>query len=245
MARGARRLGQQVEPDPDRDPDDRLGRHGGGGVGAGRVAADLALDQDHVDVLQHARSGTGRATAGQAPPTRSRSRRAAPPAAGAPEPPAADPPQPERGRGQRQRRAEVARRSRPARRRPAAGRRPAARRLEHDRPRHRLVECAPCSAPRSTDSSSHSTPVGAVAAAAHVSGTEIRSAIGSRRTTAARGDRHADHAAAVFARSTASPPAAAPRRAGPARSRAPPRPAPPSPGTARITNVETSAASEP
>jgi hypothetical protein len=46
------RLGQQVQPDADRHPHHRLGGHRRRGVGAGRVAAQLVLGQDHVDVLQ-------------------------------------------------------------------------------------------------------------------------------------------------------------------------------------------------
>ena len=47
-----RRLREQVQPDPDRDPDDELGRHDRGGVGAGIRGRHLALGHDHVDVLQ-------------------------------------------------------------------------------------------------------------------------------------------------------------------------------------------------
>ena len=47
-----RRLGQQVQADADRHPDDRLGRHRGRRVGARRLRAELVLGDDHVDVLQ-------------------------------------------------------------------------------------------------------------------------------------------------------------------------------------------------
>ena len=52
VASGAGRLRQQIQADADRHPHDGLRRDGGGRVGTRRVAADLALDQDHVDVLQ-------------------------------------------------------------------------------------------------------------------------------------------------------------------------------------------------
>ena len=183
-------------------------------------------------------------TAGQAPPTRSRSRRAAAPTAG----------RPSRAREIHQspnavaasdsgvpKYAPVTPIPTPTSTNPKTSRPPASRTIDHATG---LYRCAPCSAPRSTDRSSHSTPVGAAAAAAHSSGTEIRSAIGCRSSTA-----HAVTATPVSSsrfRQTASVAAScgpSPRRPS-AISRATAT-CTAEPGTERITNVDTSAASEP
>ena len=48
-----RDLRHEVEAGADRHPDQDLGGHGRGGVGAGRVLRELVLGRDQVDVLQH------------------------------------------------------------------------------------------------------------------------------------------------------------------------------------------------
>ncbi len=51
-ARSPGGLGEQVHPQAHRHPHDRLGRHRGHCVRAGRVAVELVLHDDHVDLLQ-------------------------------------------------------------------------------------------------------------------------------------------------------------------------------------------------
>ena len=47
-------LGHEIEAGAHRHPDQHLGRHRGGRVGAGRVLVELVLGRDQVDVLEHA-----------------------------------------------------------------------------------------------------------------------------------------------------------------------------------------------